>query len=298
MEYRPQEIKAGLMVVLSFFILLVFLIAISGLDFFKSTKTYLARFNYTSGLEVGSLVRYGGMEVGKIKGMQICEDDNSQIQFILEVDSSVPVKTNSKATVTSIGIMGEYHINITTGHPDSALLAEGKLLKCEEVASLMQLMEPISDIADKINETLDEVKQILGKENQNEIHDIFVNLNTLLSENQKTIALMIQNLNEAIVDFKEMGDKVDNLLASNEDNISNSVKHLEETLAQTKGLMKNIDKIMVDLDNVLLSKGSNFNEILENLNETTSNLEEFSRAIKEQPWQLIRKSAPKERQID
>ena len=294
MEYRPQEIKAGLMIVVSFVILVLFLIAISGLDLFKSTTHYLARFSYTSGLEVGSLVRFGGMEVGTIERMHI---NDSMIEFVLEIDNNVPIKTNSEATVTSIGIMGEFHINISTGHPDSALLPSGSLLKCEDVPPLMQLMKPIAKAADQINEALVQVKQILRKENQNEIHSILLNLNKLLGENQKTVSVLIKNINEMILDFNRMGTKIDNLLTSNEENISNSVKHLEETLRQTKKLMNNIDKMMVDLDNVVKTKGNNFNEIMENLTRTTDNLEQFSRSIKERPWQLLRKSAPKERKI-
>ena len=298
MEYRPQEIKAGIMVVVSIVLLIIFLIAISGMDLFKSTKQYFARFHYTNGLEVGSLVRFGGMEVRQIKSMSICDEDNSLIEFILEVDSEVPIKTNSRATVTSIGIMGEFHVNITTGHPDSGLVSPGSLLLCEDIPPLMQLMKPVSKIADQINETLTEVKKILGTENQNEIHSILVNLNGLLSENQKSIATMIKNLNEVIADFNRMGSKIDHMLVSNEENISNSVKHLEETLIQMKSLMNNMDKMTVDLDNVVLTRGSNFNEIMENLNRTSSNLEEFSRAIKERPWRLLRKSSPKPRKIE
>jgi len=298
MEYRPQEIKAGIMVVLSFIILIVFLVAISGLDLFKSTKQYLARFNYISGLEVGSLVRYGGMEVGKIENMRISENNNSQIEFVLEVDNNVPVKTNSKATIASIGLMGEFHINISTGHPDSSLVPAGSLLNCEDVPPLMQLMEPIGEIADQIKETLSTVRQILGKDNQDELHSIFVNLNKLLGENQKNVNILIKNLSEVILNFNRMSTKVDRLLTSNEENISNSVTHLEETLVRTKKLMKNIDKMMVDLDHVVLTKGNDINEIMKNLSRTTNNLEEFSRSIKEQPWQLIRKSAPKERKIN
>ena len=163
---------------------------------------------------------------------------------------------------------------------------------------MMQLMEPISDIADKVSQTLTELKQLLGKDNQNELHSILLNLNNLLEKNQKTISLIIENLNDVVLNLNRLGNNVDNLIASNEKNISSSVKNLDETLLQTKRLMKNIDKMMLDLDNVVLTKGNNFNEIMENLRRTTDNLEEFSQTIKEQPWQLIRRSPPKERKID
>ena len=40
MEYRPQEVKAGIIVVISAIIFIVFLISISGLDLNKSTKQF------------------------------------------------------------------------------------------------------------------------------------------------------------------------------------------------------------------------------------------------------------------
>ena len=98
--------------------------------------------------------------------------------------------------------------------------------------------------------------------------------------------------------LKYLRTKIDKLLDTNEVTINNSVKYLEETLVQTKRLMKNIDRMMIDLDNAVLRKGNNFEEIMENLNRTANNLEEFSKTIKEQPWSIIRKSAPKERKFE
>ncbi len=297
MEYRPQEIKAGIMVVVSAVLLVVFLLAISGRQMFKSTKEYLTRFDYTGGLEVGSVVRFGGMEVGVIKDMHIYDADNSLIEFVLEVDESVPIKTNSVATITSIGLMGENHINISTGTPDAGMLPPGSLITCKTVPSISQLAEEIGEIAAQINETLVEIKQLFNSQNQQEIRDIFVNLNQLLRDNQESISAMMDNTNKAITDLNNLTDKLDNLLLTNESNISNSMKHLEETLQQTKSLMKHMDRMVRDLDNVVLTKGTNFNDIIDNLQRTTDNLEEFSRSIKERPWQLIRKSAPAERKI-
>ncbi|MBN2012612.1 MCE family protein [candidate division KSB1 bacterium] len=298
MDYRPQEIKAGLMVVVSAILLIAFLIAVSGLKLFKKTNEYTVRYDYTGGLEVGSTVRFGGMEVGVIKDMHIYPKDNSLIEFVLEIDDSIPVKTNSEAMVTSIGLMGEQHINITTGHPDSALLPPGSLLRAKEVPSLSQLAEPMAEIATQVNETLTEIRALFGSDNQKQIASIFVNLNDLLEKNQESIATMMENTNKAIQDLNSLTDKVDDLLLNNESNISNSMQHLEETLQQTKNLMKHVDRMIVDLDNVVLTKGTNFNEIMDNLQRTTGNLEEFSRSIKDRPWQLIRKSAPADRDIE
>ncbi|MBN1155193.1 MCE family protein [candidate division KSB1 bacterium] len=297
MNYKPQEIKTGIIITLSTIILLVFLIAISGLDCFNTDKQYLARFNYTSGLEIGSTVRYGGMKAGSVKDMTICEDDNSKIQFVLTLDENIPVKTNSIATVTSIGIMGESHINISTGHPDSSLLPPGSMLICKEVPSIMQLMEPIGQIAENVNQSSLELKRMLGQDTRLELQSILTNLNTLLSQNQSDVKSILDNLNKATIELSNLSSRMNTLVESNQETISQSLVNLDETLVRTKNLVQNLDSMMQNVDNIVVTKGYHLSEIIENLNQTTNNLEEFSRSIKEQPWQLIRKSAPPERKI-
>jgi len=146
MEYHSYEIKAGFIVILGIILLVAFLIMISGLDLLKSTKIYYARFKNTSGLEVGSLVRYGGMEVGKVKKVRIAPDNNSLIEFVIEIESKVPVKEDSDAIITSIGIMGEYYIEISTGSPNAALLPEDSLLNCKEITPMMMLTETVDQL--------------------------------------------------------------------------------------------------------------------------------------------------------
>ena len=298
MNYRPQEIKAGLVVFISIILLVVLLVLISGIELGSSKKQYLAQFSYTSGLEIGSVVRFGGMEVGRVNDMYFSDEDDSRIEFVLEMDRDIPVKTNSRAIVTSIGIMGEYHVSISTGSPDSALLPEGSMLVCKDVPPIMQVVEPINDVAEKLGETLEAVKQLLGTENRDEVRSILVNLNGLLHENQKSISMLVNNLNTGVADLSKVSARLDRMLDSNEENISNSMQLLEEALTQTKGMMNNMNRMVNDLDTAVLQKGDNLEEIIDNLNQATSHLEEFSRQIKQQPWSLIRKSAPSERKID
>ena len=204
MEYKANEVKAGCFVIFSIVLLVVFLIVISGLDLLKKTNTYWTRFKYTSGIEVGSLVRYGGMEVGKVKKVRISPQDNSYIEFLIEVDADVPVKEDSRAFITSIGLMGEYHIEISTGSPQAKLMPPGSLLHCEEVTPLMMLTENVDKLTNELSNTLQGINQLLGQNNQKEFNQILVNLNQLLADNQQSISKMMENMNLVIGDLRQM----------------------------------------------------------------------------------------------
>lgn len=297
-EYRSSEIKAGCMVVVSIVLLIAFLITISGLDLFKKTKIYYARFKNTSGLEVGSLVRYGGFEVGRIKEVKIADDDNSFIQFTIEIEDKVPVKEDSEVIITSIGIMGEYYIEISTGSPQSKLMADGSLLNCSEVMPLMMITKSVDKLTEQLSETIDSVNRLLGSENQVQINQILVNLNRLLEDNQQTVSSMMGNMDAILANINNMGTRVDTLLLENQDGIAHSIQHLEATLEQSKQMITEFQQTMANVNQMLISQNGTYDEIMENMSRTSRNLDDFTRTIKDKPWSLVRKSAPKERKIN
>lgn len=297
MEYRSNEIRAGCIVVLGIFLFVIFMALISGMDFFKSTKIYLARFKYTSGIEVGSLVRYGGFEVGTIKQVRIAPDNNSLIEFEVEIDSEVPVKKDSEVIITSIGIMGEYYIEISTGSPGMALLPPGSVLNCKDTTPMMMLTDSFGELSKSLSQTIDQLNQLLGSQNRTQVQQILTNLNRLLEDNQNSIAAMMENSSQAIANLSHMSTRLDTLLIKNQDSISRSIQNLEATLSQSQQLIQNMQATMKNVDNMIVTQDGNYEKIMESLSRTSRNLDDFTRSIKERPWSLIRKSAPQEREI-
>ena len=297
MEYRANEVKAGCIVIIGIIIVVIFLILISGLNLFKSKNNYLARFKYTSGIEVGSLVRYGGFEVGRIKRVGIAPDNNSLIEFEVEIDSRVPVKNDSEVIITSIGIMGEYYIEISTGSPNAELLPPGSLMNSKDTTPMMMLTDKFGQLSESLSQTIDQLNLLLGSQNRQQIQLILTNLNRLLEDNQTSIAAMMENSNQAIASLSHISNRLDTLLIENQGSISRSIQNLEGTLAQSQLLIKNMQQTMRNVDEMIVTQDGNYDKIMENLSRTSQNLDEFTRTIRERPWSLIRKSAPKEREI-
>lgn len=297
MEYRSHEIKAGCLVISGIVLVVVFSILISGMNFFKKTKIYYARFKYTSGIEIGSLVRYGGMEIGRVKKVRIAPDNNALIEFEVEIDEVVPVKKDSEVIITSIGIMGEYYIEISTGAPQSQLLPPGSLLNCKELAPLMMLTKNVDQLTGQLSQTIDQLNQFLGLENQARVRQILANLNHLLEGNQTAINSLMSNTNQVVTNLNHMSKSLDTLLFENQDTISHSIQNLEATLAQSQQLISNLQETMKNVNQVITTQHRNYSEIMENLNRTSRNLDVFSRTLTERPWSLIWKSAPREREL-
>lgn len=72
------------------------------------------------GLRSGSPVYFNGIEVGQVRSLLIDPRDSRLVVARLDVDSNVPIRTDSEATLETVG--ATLGINISAGSPDAGLL--------------------------------------------------------------------------------------------------------------------------------------------------------------------------------
>ena len=297
MEYRAHEVKAGLFIVISIIVLFAFLFAITGVDLWSEKVTYLARFKYIGGIEVGSMVRLGGMDVGKVAGLNFPEDGDSRIELLLEVKQGTPIRTDSKAVLTTIGIMGAAYVEISIGMPTSAIIPPDELVPSEDVTGFAQMAGPISEISEKTSMLLGSINDLFNAENRENLSSTLANFNKLMEQNADNMNDAMANFSQISAQLNETLSVVNNMIVRNDTILSENMIVLKEVLVGTKGLLQNLDKTMQDMDSAFLSNREDYQNIIRNLNTLTQNIEEFSQTIKEQPWSLIRKNAPPERRL-
>ena len=77
-----------------------------------------------SGLSVGSLVRFNGIQKGPVESLIIPEDNPSIVIARVRVDKDTPVKTDTKAELELVGFTGLAIIQFVGGSPDAPLRKE------------------------------------------------------------------------------------------------------------------------------------------------------------------------------
>lgn len=297
MEYKREEIKAGLMVVISFVILIGFIVLISGLNVLQTTKIYSVRFQHNYGIVVGSVVRYAGMEVGKVADILIPENDNTKIEFQITVDEKIPIKIDSEAFISSIGILGDYYVEITAGSLNKPLLPSGSQIKSRDATQIMQLTEPIEDVSFKLQELIDRMNKLVDEQSQYHIASIIAHLDTLLIKNSENISKTIGNLNQTTSNFKEMSHRLNTMLDSEKVDLGTMIKGVNKTIEQMQTLIVSMNKITNSLDQLAVSHQNELGLIIENMEQITSNIKTFSQSIKERPYNMVRITGPKERKL-
>ncbi|MFQ5601884.1 MAG: MlaD family protein [bacterium] len=297
MNFKPNEIKAGLMIFISLTIFIVFLVVIFGIDVGEETKEYTTYLRYVGGISKGSLVKYGGMDVGVVSEIKLPDQIQSAITVKIKINQKTPVRVDSKAYVTSVGIMADQHIEISAGSLDADLLPQGSVLESKEVLSFTQMAEPFGELNEQLQEFMERVVSIFNDENRAHLNSVLAGVDSMITNGQSRFVNVMRNLENLTANLAAMSKEVEELLAHNKENFSETISHLDSTTKETTLLIAEMRQTLSLLENMMTDNSTNIVEIMENFQYASQNLEEFTRIVKERPWLLVRKAAPPERKI-
>ena len=297
MEYRAHEVKAGLLVIAAGLVVVIFLVAMAGVKWRQQEKVYTARFNYLGGIERGSLVRYGGFLVGAVTDIYIAPDDKTKIEIKIAVDERAPVRVDSEAFISAINLMGDFYIELTTGSPDAELLLSGSMLQSRDVPSFSRLSEPLAKLSDQVEILLVRLNDMLKDENRAHLSNILANTDSLLDQSLGDITGLMANLNELTAQLESVSSRLDQMMGNNAEVLESTLTQLNASLARVDTLLISLSSTSESVEGMMAHNQASFYEMMQNLEHASQHFEQFSRSIKERPWNLVRKSTPPERKL-
>ena len=135
MKTMTAEAKVGLMTIIGVLLLFFVVVGLShGTLFRPSGMTVHVTFADANGLQAGNSVRYVGVNVGKVETVATGKD-GVEVTLLLKKDAQIP--KDSKAVITTDGLLGEKLVSITPGQDTSHLLADGGTLTGDKAKSVM-----------------------------------------------------------------------------------------------------------------------------------------------------------------
>jgi len=301
MQYNNNEVKAGAVILAAATIFFIFLFSISGIGLKKDKNIYRARFVFTKGIQSGSLVRVGGLLVGKVDKVYFPEDDNTRIEVTVSVDASAPVRVDSRASITAMGIMGDYYIEISPGTMNAAALESGEMIQSFEAPSFTQMGEnlagPIDRITVQIEEMLIGLNAVLDKKNVSHISSMIASIDTILLQNEDNASVLATNLTSLTVELHELTEHLNKMMKQNEESFTTAITQFNSSMMRAESLMVGLAHMSNEVNYLIRNNEVSLGEVLLNLKDASRNFETFTRKVKIQPWSLIRKSAAPERKF-
>lgn len=265
MEYRRNEIRAGVFLVLSFAILAVMVFAVSDIQsIFRKKREIKALFAFSDGIEKNAPVRYSGMKIGKVESVRVAPGHHDQIEVALSVYRDTVVKRDAKVAIKTLGLVGGKYVELSGGTPEAQPLGPNDVLRGEEALKLEDVMKATLDVVAKIR-------------------NIALNLDRTLGDPavSKSMKQTVSNLQEVTANIKVMTSSKEEV-AQGLKNLPELLKKLDETTNNLKAIAEKSDKILGDNKKNIDAAVQSFRDMAQNLKETTDD-------VKSHPWKLIRK---------
>jgi len=269
---------------------------------------FTVNFRNTSvqGLIIGSLVKYRGVEVGRVVRIRVNPTDLDSILVDVKIREGVAVKSDMTALMAYVGLTGQKYIEISGGTLESPNLpAHG------EIPTGRGIGEKAEDIVKNFETTAQRIAEVLSPENVAKfkafldhtekssaaIADILETRKTSLTNTLASFEKASADLARATERITPMTEDLTRLIRTVEsssqqtlDNISKrfsaeemgqAIKDLRDFLAQASVSLKKVES-------VLLEQQSALQQTFSNLSVTIENLASFSRQIAEEPSAILR----------
>ena len=287
MESRINYTIVGLFVVLLSTGLIIFAYWLGKHGGKQEYDQYLVYMSESvAGLSADASVKYRGVDVGTVDHIGINSQNSEEVELLLRIKQSTPIKVDTRAKLKSFGITGLTFIELTGSGKEAPLLKKtgDTIPVIPAIPSIFtQIDETFSELAEKFALALEKFDQLLSKKNLN-------NIAVILSETKmlvKDIRGQLQGFHALVDNGVVMELRVTEAFTEVEA-ASTSVKKMADILE------KNYADVGQNMSRDVRQSLDSLNQLLYDLDILAGELRDTIQAIKTSPNDLLFKhSRPK-----
>ena len=163
-----KQVRVGLLVLIGVAVLVIAVFTVGDQEgIWKSKYTLRVKYDDVFGLLPGSPVRLSGLRVGTVKGIAFTPQDPGKLEVDLAIDEAVSqfIRSDSKALIGTLGLLGDKTIEITAGTDTARVLVEGDHLIAGKSSSIEGIIAEGGEAVENVREATRHAKEIIEKIN-------------------------------------------------------------------------------------------------------------------------------------
>ncbi len=249
-----KESKVGLFLVIGLILFFYMIVKVGqiNISFKKKGFTIYTSFDQTAALLKGAPVRLAGVKIGKVLDIYL-KGGKAEVKMFINHD--IQIRKDSKATVSSFGIMGEKYLEIIPGNNSKDFLKDGDRIEGIQPLSVDQIGSLFYSIGQNLKEVGDTIRNIFtSEEGEYRLKTILKNM----AETSKEVNVAAQQIKEAIPEMlddtrKSMNDlneivfdiarRIDKLTRSLEKIVNKNKGSVQGGLQSFRKLSNDLEKI-------------------------------------------------------
>ena len=204
-------------------------------NLFGSTFHLKVQFKTVSGLKEGNNVRFSGINIGTVDGIELMTDTSVMVNLVIKKDVQQFIKTDAVAGIGSDGLMGDKVLTITPGTVSKSPVKNNDIISSKSAVEMADIMGSLKTSVDnagiitaqlaeltyKVNNGNGALSRLISDEGfSNSLKSTLTNLQTSSNE----FAQFTTNLNDGKLAVK----------------LDSTMSNLQ---AGTKGLSDNMDAV-------------------------------------------------------
>ncbi len=239
-----NEIKVGILTIVSLVMLVVGFNFLKGRDFFNSSAKFYAIFSKLGSLAKSNEVKINGLTVGTVYGMEEVDKNVSGIKVTINLTRDVNIPSNSVAFITApLGGLGSATIIIEKGDA-TTFLKDGDILSTRIDEGLFGgLTSEVAPTLSKLRNSLDSLNRVFG------------NFNLLLDAGSKhNLQHTIANLTLASNSLNKLLDPKTSALSATLNNVSDITANLKKNNENITAIVSNTKQFTDKLSKINLQQ--------------------------------------------
>lgn len=237
METRASYVLIGTFTLVVFLSAFLFVLWIGKLSLEREWDEYDIVFTEAvTGLSVGGAVQYNGIQVGEVRKLLLAPDDPRQVIAHVRLAGNTPVKTDTKARLTLLGLTGVTVIQLSGGTPDAPRLTakSGETVPriVADESAMQSLLASGQDVATSANEVLLRIAKLLSEENMNHVAGTLEHIDQVtgaIADQREDLRTLIAQLGAAAAQLKGTLNKLDALTVSTNKLVNHETRQLMDS---------------------------------------------------------------------
>ena len=165
----------------------------------KRVDLYLAIVEESvAGLNLNAPVKYNGVDVGKVRRIDLDPQDPNRVNLVFAIERGTPVKEDTVAVLKTQGLTGIAYVELSGGARESPTLraVEGSLYPVIRTKPSLsaRLENVLTTVLAKLDDTSTNINAILSAENQAALKSALADIATVA----RTVAARKESINSAI----------------------------------------------------------------------------------------------------
>lgn len=274
-----NKIKVGIFITagIILFVVTIFVIG-SKTNLFTQTYMIKSEFETVGGLKHGSSVRLNGIIIGNVDDIYIISQNRVVVEMKLEKRIQDFVKADSKAKVSSEGLVGNKIVEIIPGSnnapaaENNAMIQSVKPIEMEDImnnlnqtsTSASKLIGDLSDVVAKVNNGEGTIGQLVTNDAlYRNMDSTFRSFGSYSGKINTVVEEVIRSVRILSIDAEKFTETINN--------ISSDVEEITETMKSGKSTA---GKLLTDT-----VFANNLSDLIINANQVSKNLEQGSFAF-------------------